>query len=422
MKKYLPYIFGGLSVVILLWLLPLGRKTKHHFDERISFRKSDKIPYGSYVAYNHLQDLFPPAKISVNSSAPDLWKDSMTNRTKQILLIVTPLLFADEYEMRALVAFAKSGNDIFISAKDLSLSAQNYLRCEVSSTNFGELGAVQKNNLEVTLELPFDQQPSSFFYPGKRYDSYFFKFDSSVSYEYGSSTNENAGTEFQLTNFIRLKTGEGNIYLHLAPICFTNYFLLYHNNINYYNQVLSVIAPDRERVIWDEYYLHKYSEYNASESGNNSRSGRNDGDILSGLMSNASFKAALWLLVIILALLALQEIRRKQRFIPELAPPRNDSLEFVTTIGRLYYEKRDNRNLTRKMIAYFLEHVRNRYKLSTVNLDEKFIKTLHMKSGQPEENINEIVSFINQLDQAEVVPDKQLTGFHKQLEEFYKNA
>jgi hypothetical protein len=74
------------------------------------------------------------------------------------------------------------------------------------------------------------------------------------------------------------------------------------------------------------------------------------------------------------------------------------------------------------MAAYFLEHVRNRYKLSTVNLDEKFIKTLHMKSGQPEEHINEIVSFINQLDQVEIVPDKHLTAFHMQLEEFYKNA
>ena len=422
MKKYLPYILGGLGLILLLWLLLPGRKTKHRFDERISFRKADKIPYGSYVAYNHLQYLFPSAKITVNSSAPDLWKDSMTHSTKQVLFIVTPLLFTDEYEMRALVEFAKAGNDIFISAKDLSLSAQNYLRCEVSSTNFGDSETVQKNNFEVTLELPYGQQPSSFFYPGKRYDSYFFKFDTSVSYEYGSSTNETAGTEFQLTNFIRLKTGEGNIYLHLAPVCFTNYFLLYHNNINYYNQVLSVIAPDRERVIWDEYYLHKYSEYNAFESGNSSVSGRNNGDILSGLMSNASFRAALWLLVIILAILALQEIRRKQRFIPEVAPPRNDSLEFVKTIGRLYYEKRDNRNLTRKMAAYFLDHVRNRYKLSTVNLDEKFIKMLHMKSGQPEENIAEIVSFINQLDQADVVPDKQLTGFHKQLEEFYKNA
>src|SRR6185503_8244796 len=118
----------------------------------------------------------PGAKIGVNNSAPDSWKDSMTHNGKQVLIILTPLLFADEYEMKALVEFAKAGNDIFISAKDLSLSAQNYLRCEVSATNFGESRAVQINNLEVRLEEPSDQGSSTFFYPGKRYDSYFFKF------------------------------------------------------------------------------------------------------------------------------------------------------------------------------------------------------------------------------------------------------
>lgn len=45
-----------------------------------------------------------------------------------------------------------------------------------------------------------------------------------------------------------------------------------------------------------------------------------------------------------------------------------------------------------------------------------------MKSGQSEENIQGIVSFINDSDQADVISDKQLTGFHKQLEDFYKNA
>jgi hypothetical protein len=408
-------------VLLLIWLILPSRKTLHYFDQRLSFRKSDKIPYGSYVAYNHLEYLFPSAKIGINRTAPDSWKDSVTGDNKQALLIVTPLFFADEYEMRALVDFAKNGNDVFISAKDLSLSAQNYLHCETSSTNFGDQ-ARQKDSMEVKLDMQSNEQSSSFFYPGRRYDSYFFKYDTAVSYEYGSSTNEDGGTQFQLANFIRLKTGEGNIYLHLAPVCFSNYFLLYHDNINYYNQILSVIPADRKKVLWDEYYLHKYAEYSSNADRNNSGSGRNEGDILSGLMSNPSFRAALWLLVIVLALIVLQEIRRKQRFIPEMAPPRNDSLEFVKTIGRLYYEKKDNRNLTRKMSAYFLEHVRNRYKLSTVNLDEKFIKTLYMKSGQPEENIQAIVSFINNSEQAEGVSDKQLTGFHKQLEEFYKNA
>jgi hypothetical protein len=139
-------------------------------------------------------------------------------------------------------------------------------------------------------------------------------------------------------------------------------------------------------------------------------------------MSQRSFRAALLLLIILLGLYILQEMRRKQRIIPAVGKPRNDSLEFVKTIGRLYYEKRDNKNLAQKMAAYFLEHVRNRYKLSTASPGEDFIISLQRKTGQPEDNIRKIVSFINGLDKEETISNEQLAGFHTRLEEFYKLA
>ena len=74
------------------------------------------------------------------------------------------------------------------------------------------------------------------------------------------------------------------------------------------------------------------------------------------------------------------------------------------------------------MSAYFLEHVRSRYKLPTSELDEEFIKNLHGKTGIVEEEIKEIVSFIRNMDDLTEVSDKQLASFHKQLESFYKKA
>jgi len=187
--------------------------------------------------------------------------------------------------------------------------------------------------------------------------------------------------------------------------------LLYANNINYYNKALSVIPKDTRKVIWDEYFLYKrFTNYD--NSANNS--------VLSALMAQRSLRAALLLLLILLALFILQEMRRKQRIIPVIAKPRNDSLEFVKTIGRLYYEKKDNKNLVRKMTAYFLDHIRNRYKLSTVKLDEEFIKALKRKTAQPDENIRKIVSFINDIEKTEIINDQELAAFHKELEEFYK--
>jgi hypothetical protein len=176
--------------------------------------------------------------------------------------------------------------------------------------------------------------------------------------------------------------------------------------------MLSLIPKDTKKVVWDEYFLYKRISL-----GNNGSKGP-----LSALMSQRSFRAALWLLIILLALYVLQEMRRKQRIIPIMAKPRNDSLEFVKTIGRLYHEKRDNKNLSKKMAAYFLEHIRNKYKLSTNQLDDGFITSLCRKTAQPEHSIREIVSFINNIDVSGEIADAQLADFHKQLEEFYKTG
>jgi hypothetical protein len=74
------------------------------------------------------------------------------------------------------------------------------------------------------------------------------------------------------------------------------------------------------------------------------------------------------------------------------------------------------------MTAYFLEHIRNKYKLPTSNLNEEFVMALQKKTDQPESMIREIVSFIKYIQDAPGVTDEQLADFHKQLEEFYKVA
>jgi hypothetical protein len=96
-------------------------------------------------------------------------------------------------------------------------------------------------------------------------------------------------------------------------------------------------------------------------------------------------------------------------------------LDFVKTIGRLYYDKQDHRNLAKKMSTYFLDHIRTTYKLSTQTLDDTFITALHAKSGYPEEGLKSIINFIKQIDTAQIT-ETPLFNFYKQLELFYLNT
>ena len=116
------------------------------------------------------------------------------------------------------------------------------------------------------------------------------------------------------------------------------------------------------------------------------------------------------------------ESRRKQRLIPVIPKVQNDSLEFVKTIGRLYHEKGDHKNLAHKMALYFLDHVRNQFYIRTQTLDDEFVKTLHQKSGYPEKEIKDLTEFIIFIETSPAISENQLANFHKQLEKFYKNT
>src|SRR6266496_5711388 len=164
----------------------------------------------------------------------------------------------------------------------------------------------------------------------------------------------------------------------MEPLAFSNYFLLHKENMHYYENALSVISSTVKKIVWDEYYLYKKGNQTPRKGW------------LTVLLGFPALKAALLTAIFALLLFVLLEMRRKQRYIPFLPKPKNESLDFVKTIGRLYYDKGDHKNLCHKMAAYFLEYVRSRYKLATNNLNENFIKLLQYKSGADEAGISRI--------------------------------
>ena len=96
-------------------------------NEKITFRRQDKIPYGTYVAYRNLGQVFPDATIVINKDEPGYW-DSLSNYdANQALIIVTGRFNADEDELKKLISFIENGNEVFVSARYLSAAADEVL-------------------------------------------------------------------------------------------------------------------------------------------------------------------------------------------------------------------------------------------------------------------------------------------------------
>ena len=402
MKKALPYIVGALALVALvLLLLGAPRDSKPRFDERISLRQKDKIPYGTYAAQQLLSSLFPQAAITADKAEPGYWADLDTEDSNQLVILVAKSFNAETYELKKLAEFAQKGNYVFVIAHDISYTASAFFGINDASGFFFQGGS--EDSLAVSLEPSSFSGRNRYEYPGKRYDSYHFSYDTARTVKLG---HNNQG----YPNFIAMQSGTGRLMLHLAPMAFTNYFILHKKNIEYFEKSMSLVPPTVNHVVWNEYYLSKRSSQPQPEPG-----------IFSVLWDYPSFKWALLTAIITMGLFVMLEMRRRQRMIPAWSRPANDSLEFIRTMGRLYYEKGDHRNLAQKMAGHFMEHVRTRYKLNG-GPDEAFVQELSRRSGYAAHELQRIVTTIYLLQQDAIIEKYDLVSFYQQLESFYQNT
>ncbi len=400
---YLIILFIAAAVVVLFIT---SSQMKRKLDERVTLRRQDKIPYGTNVAYRSLPLLFPGARILVNRTAPGEWDSISSEDAHQAFISITDFFNADEYEMNKLISFAGSGNDVFISAKGISTEVLKMLISsshKMYNTRYPTTYQEYDDSLRISLMQP---QFAVYTYPGLNFSSTFNELNMETTDILGKDEGGHP-------NFIHLRAGSGNLYIHKAPLAFSNYFLLHKNNIRYFESALSVLAPGVNKIIWDEYYQRKRSEDRPKQKKKN---------WVSVLFRYPGLGAGLLTAMLGLLVYVLFEMRRKQRIIPVISRPRNDSMDFVKTIGRLYYEKGDHKNLGKKMTAFFLEYVRSKYKLSTGTLDEVFLRNLQYKTGMEESELRNLITTIKYIDDSPAVSSGELTGFHRQLESFYKKA
>ena len=139
-------------------------------------------------------------------------------------------------------------------------------------------------------------------------------------------------------------------------------------------------------------------------------------------MRYRSTRWALLLSIFVAAVYLLFQLKRRQRVIDIVEPLKNDSVSFVETVGRLYYNKGNHANLAEKMTQQFMEWVRMHYYLNTNLLSEEFAQQLTMKSGQPEAMVHELLEMIRDLRTGSVKPDDAyLYQLYRIIQQFYKN-
>jgi hypothetical protein len=257
------------------------------------------------------------------------------------------------------------------------------------------------------------------------YTYFYYPFLNSFSGYDSANTRVLGVNESGKPNYIIMFIGKGRLYLHAAPRTFGNYFLLTANNYQYLDNVLSYLRFEPKNVYWDEYYSNQsFSRSKKTSGGGGGGQADNDREKFSPfdvIKKNPPLLWAFWLAVIALLLYVLVNIKRKQRVIDEIKPNTNTTVTFTETVGRLYLQKKNNKNIAEKMITYFYEHIRNSYFLNTAHVNNEFMSSLSRKSGVPIETTQKLFGTIDAVNAGKNVNDIDLLQLNDLIQKFYKN-
>jgi hypothetical protein len=392
-KKYRPFIIAFAVLLALYIAAELNRPKPIHW--RATLSKEDKNPYGSSILYQLLPDLFPDASIQ-SFRLPVYDQINNYSDSNTAYLLIDPVLNLSKVDMDELLNYAVTGNYVFISSFDLGKRIIDSLKISTNRRFTFKAG----DSVRINFNNPQLHAGADYWFNRLTIDEYIEKFDTSNSVILGSN-------QYKDVDFIKLSYGNGAFFIHANPLCFSNYFMLARNNAEYTATALSYIPVHVKKIYWDEYY----------------KSGpAGSGSIMRFILSNIYLRWAYRICLFTLLIYVLFEIKRRQRIIPVIPQLQNSTLEFVKTVGTVYFNQHDNKNIAEKKIQFLMDYIRTHFYLSTAYLNEDFIIALTKKTNIEEREIRELVDSLGEVYKNDRLSDDNLLIITKKMDLFYKKV
>ena len=387
-RLYLVFLAIALAGVILA-----EASAPKPIDWSPSFSRHHKIPYGTYVLYELLSEVFPGARIEPVEESLYLVLDDATYDSARNYIFVNSTFEPDEYDFEALSEWVAAGNSAFIAAERFGALVEDSLGFE-TELDFG-LG---RDSIETGFINPALDDEGSYTILQSYGTRYFETFDTARTTVLGTD-------RLGQINLIRLDHGDGAFYLSSLPYAFTNYNALRGGNGAYIFKALSYLPV--QPIWWDEYY----------------KAGREiTRSPLRYIFLHDSLRWAYYLAIVGVLLFVVVHGRRRQRVIPVIAPPRNTTLDFTETVGRLYYQHGDHRNIAAKKIAYLREYIRSHLQLKGTQLDDELAARVAERSGMSHEDVVALFHRIRSIEEREKIREEDLALLNGELEAFYTNS
>jgi len=359
-------------------------------DWKPSFKKSDKIPFGSYVLYELLEDIFPNKEISKNEKS--LYQ-SFHNKeySNTSFLIITYEFNPDKVTLESLLEFVESGNKVFVAATSFSQNFKDTINftSEFYFSNFEKGDSLPYNFKNTNL-----QDDSAYWIKSAYYNFFFDSLDN-------KKTKAIATLDKDKINFFRQPFGKGEFFIHSQPYAFTNYNLLLDRNAEYIFKCMSYL--DNETIIWDESF----------------KPGKSGSSPLAYILNQDALQAGWYIILFLGIVFMFFSSKRKQRVIPVINKPENSSLEFAKTLGNLYLSGKNHKDIALKKYHYWIDFLRVKYYIHLEAGEVPNTEKIAEKTGVKEDLIKRIIGAKNHIQNSPEISAEQLLSFNRIIEKFH---
>ena len=420
-QKNIAKIILGLGAFLLLafFAYQYGQIKKH--DWRMNLKDDNLEPYGTQLVKelvkNHFaQDSFIVIEEKLGVGLPDNPVDN-TN-----YIFIGEAMLMDSVDSEKLLEFIYSGHTALISSRtipDILISQVYDNPCD--STYWEDYGlyydtAVITNFTHPDLAL---DEPLNFPYIRRNRVSNFYwqKID-----EYLLCRAENypeiiTQSSDSIVDMVLFRHGAGKLYLQTSPITFSNYYVSSKQGKVYLPRFFAHLGNGP--IYWDG-----FSNVPMSVGQRNNASNRRPLEPTEGpleyVLSQPPLAWAWYLLVTMGLLFLVFRAKRRQKMIPVLAPNRNTSLEFISTISRLHFTGENHQKMALQKMELMEIFIRNKYRLSIE--DENFITKLSHTSEVDEAIIQKMFLIYTNIKSSKTASDKTLIELHKLTAYFYQHC
>ena len=388
-KKNLKFLLPLIITLIILTIIKIAEPEEVDWSK--SFAKKDKIPYGGFIIYDIAAGIFPDNEFQLEDlPIYNTLKNKYYYKTNYVF--INTYFSPDRLDTEYLLDYVAEGNDVFISAFGIYGNLADSLKIKTYDMFFSE------DSVKINFSLEKLKSDTGYSYFRGNFENYFSEFDTALVQVLGQNGNDKV-------NFLRIKYGDGNFLLNTVPLAFTNYHLLNSGNNDYVYKSLSHLPF--QNTLWDDYYKDG-NKYSAT--------------MLQYIMSQQALKWAYLIMLVSVFLFIFFYGRRKQRIIPVISPLKNTTLEFVETVGNLYYQQKDYKNIAEKKISYLLDYIRNKYSVKTSTFDEETIRKISEKSSMATKKLKSLFNDIEKINLKQKITEEELININYKIEKFYERT